>query len=253
MGRTGRLFRMASGGSLTVHGAIIVSLAASSYLRVEPLAEPRIPERLIIPVVLPQTPGTPIPPPPPAGSAGSAARARPHAAAAPQPALRAAQPRRIPDAPLSTSKVPEPGASGEDAGSGGPFGVPGVTGPGDGLPWGIEGGIGTGAGPGNVLEGLPHDDRPVYLTTDVTPPEKLVDVVPRYPEAARLSRTPGTVILQIVIGRDGDVEEAIVIKSAPLFDEAALAAVRQWKYRPALRAGRPVRVFQTVRVVFAIR
>jgi len=251
----GRFFGMATRGSLTLHGAILAGLAAVSYLRVEPLARPHIPERPMLQIALPQSPGTSSPPRSHAGSAAPAARARERIDVAPRSAPRAAQPRQVQEAPPSNDTVPGSGASSEDDGAGGHFGVPGGTGVGEGyLPWGGPGGGGGGwgSGPGNVLEGLP-EPRPVHLTTDVVPPEKIVDVQPVYPETARIARKSGTVVLQIVIGRDGAVEEAVVVGSAPLFDEAALAAVRRWRYRPALLAGRPVRVYQTVRVVFALR
>jgi protein TonB len=53
-----------------------------------------------------------------------------------------------------------------------------------------------------------------------------------------------------VIGIDGKVADAKVLRSIPLLDQAALAAVRQWEYTPTLLNGVPVPVIMTVTVTF---
>ncbi len=55
-----------------------------------------------------------------------------------------------------------------------------------------------------------------------------------YPDVARKARGEGKVIVEVVIGRTDDVEDVKVLKSNPLFDQAAVEAVRKWKYQPAL-------------------
>jgi len=107
--------------------------------------------------------------------------------------------------------------------------------------------------PGGVLGGLPGEDQPIYLTGDVRPPERTVFVKPAYPEVARKARAEGKVILEIVVGRTGEVEDVKILKSNPLFDAAAMEAVRKWKYQPALQSGRPVKVFLTVIVDFNLK
>jgi protein TonB len=85
-------------------------------------------------------------------------------------------------------------------------------------------------------------------------PRLLVKVEPEYPHAARVARLSGKVELQAVIGLDGSVESADVLRStSALFDEAALRAVRLWRYEPARMDGRPVRVYFTVVVTFVVR
>ena len=59
-------------------------------------------------------------------------------------------------------------------------------------------------------------------------------------------------IIQATIGLAGDVESAQVVKSIPMLDEAALAAVRRWKYAPTLIKGEPVAVEMTVTVTFSL-
>jgi len=126
------------------------------------------------------------------------------------------------------------------------------------MPDGVDGGIpgfgggGSGTGGMGALSGLPSDS-PILLGSDVTPPERILYVQPVYPEIARKSRTAGVVIMEIVVGRSGDVTEVKVFKSHPLFDAAAVEAVKQWKYRPAMLGEKPVRVFMTIRVEFNLK
>ena len=70
---------------------------------------------------------------------------------------------------------------------------------------------------------------------------------------ARKARAEGKVILEIVVGRTGEVEDVKVLKSNPLFDHASVEAVRRWKYQPALQGGRPVKVYLTVIVEFGLK
>jgi len=94
-------------------------------------------------------------------------------------------------------------------------------------------------------------------TDGVTVPELIAQaqVDPVYPEGARRSKIEGKVILQAVILADGSVDELTVLQStAPGqgFEEAALAAVKQWRYRPATKDGQPVPVQFTVVIDFAL-
>jgi protein TonB len=133
----------------------------------------------------------------------------------------------------------------------------------DGVPGGHPGGIPHGdpnGVPGGLPNGvlaslgeLPGNDEPIRLVGDVRPPELLVRINPDYPELARTSKVEGKVILEIVVGRSGEVEEVKVLRSHPLFDAAATEAVRRWKYAPALQSGRPVKVYITVVVDFRLK
>ena len=79
-------------------------------------------------------------------------------------------------------------------------------------------------------------------------------VEPAYPDVARRARIEGKVTLQAVVQTNGDVGEVSVLASTnPMFNESAIAAVRQWKYKPALQNGRPVAVYYTVVVKFTLR
>jgi protein TonB len=78
-------------------------------------------------------------------------------------------------------------------------------------------------------------------------------VHPLYPEMARSARVEGTVILEAVLDTSGHVTQLRVLKSVPLLDQAALDAVRQWKYTPSIYYGRPVSVLLTITVRFTLQ
>lgn len=95
-------------------------------------------------------------------------------------------------------------------------------------------------------------DAPGPVTEDVTPPERIHYVQPTYPETARKNGIEGEVVLDLVVGKTGDVESVEVSESDPAFDEAATEAVRQWKFRPARKQDEPVSVYFTVKVRFRL-
>ena len=79
-------------------------------------------------------------------------------------------------------------------------------------------------------------------------PRKIADVTPVYPAAARELAVSGVVIVQILIDKGGEVAAAKVIRSVPALDEAAINAVRHWKYTPTMVNGEPVCAGVTVTV-----
>lgn len=88
---------------------------------------------------------------------------------------------------------------------------------------------------------------------DVKAPVKLTHVNPAYPEEAKAQRAEGTVILEIVIATDGTVAAVEVLRGVHvLLDEAAVRAVRQWKYRPTELNGEPVELLVTVTATFTV-
>ena len=95
--------------------------------------------------------------------------------------------------------------------------------------------------------------EPARVGGNISPPTKTRDVSPVYPEVARAARVEGVVILEATIGPTGAVTDVNVLRSVPLLDEAAVAAVRQWQYTPTLLNGVPVPVIMTVTVNFSLR
>ncbi|MFI5116102.1 MAG: energy transducer TonB [Terriglobales bacterium] len=77
-------------------------------------------------------------------------------------------------------------------------------------------------------------------------------VQPTYPRLARQARAQGTVVLHAVIGKDGTIEELSVISGHPLLTQAAVDAVKQWRYKPYLLNGEPVPVQTTINVNFEL-
>ena len=83
-------------------------------------------------------------------------------------------------------------------------------------------------------------------------PRKLVHVAPIYPEIARQARAQGAVVLEAILDATGRVESVRVMGSQPLLDEAAVRAVRQWRYTPTELNGVPVPVLMTITVRFSL-
>jgi len=75
-------------------------------------------------------------------------------------------------------------------------------------------------------------------------------VAPEYPKKARKKRVEGVVRLHAIIGKDGRVYDLEVVSGDPLLTDAALKAVRQWRYEPTLLNGDPVQVDTTIDVFF---
>lgn len=71
-----------------------------------------------------------------------------------------------------------------------------------------------------------------------------------YPEEARAAGVSGMVVVEIVVDAQGDVRSARVLRSIPQLDEAAVGAVKQWKFVPTVQEGVAVPVVMTVTVNF---
>lgn len=126
-----------------------------------------------------------------------------------------------------------------------------------------DGGVDFGT-PGSVALSLPPSppppapepakpQGPVRVAQLPEPPHKTVDVRPVYPEIARAAHKEGTVILEAVLDTTGRVTQLRVLRSEPLLDQAALDAVRQWRYSPSLFYGKPVSVLMTITVRFTLQ
>ena len=216
----------------TVPLSIAAHVVVTALLIVLPLASADL---LPVPdVVMAFTAPAPVPdPPPPPAAAVASSTARgtttPVSGAAPK------------DAPSSIE--PETGAPPSV-----PFG-------------GVDGGIDRiGETVGNGLVNIPEPPAPRQSPTPqpVRPgglikyPTKVRHVAPIYPRMAQEARVDGLVILEAVIAADGRVQDVRVLRSKPLLDQAAVDAVRQWRFTPTLLNGIPVPVIMTVTVNFAL-
>ena len=85
------------------------------------------------------------------------------------------------------------------------------------------------------------------------PPKKIKDVKPEYSAVASSARVHGSVVIEVTISAEGKVQDAKVLVSVPLLDQAALEAVRQWEYEPSRLNGVAVAVVMTVIVNFSVQ
>jgi len=83
-------------------------------------------------------------------------------------------------------------------------------------------------------------------------PEAITKTQPLYPDLAREAGVDGIVMVQALVGKDGKVKDTKVVKSIPMLDAAAIAAVKQWVFKPALSNNKPVAVWVAVPVRFSL-
>ncbi len=94
------------------------------------------------------------------------------------------------------------------------------------------------------------EKRPLKVSEPVVEAQLISRIEPRYPPLALQIRLQGTVQLQAIISRDGRIMSLEVLSGNPLLVQAALDAVRQWRYRPTLLNGEPVEVETSITVNF---
>jgi protein TonB len=225
--------------SIATHVLVIGAVAAVPLFYVT--AElPEIPDMLAFVAAAPPPP--PPPPPPPA------------AAVRPKP-----MPKPVPTSARAAPSEPAKQTVAEDidVDFAGEEGIPeDVEG---GVPGGIVGGVGGGLIPIDVLPPPPAppapppvDRGPVRVGGAITAPALVSRVEPKYPPLAVSAQVQGVVILEAVVDREGRVEQVEILRSIPLLDAAAVAAVRQWRYSPLLLNGKPERFVLTVTVSFSL-
>src|SRR5882762_5665896 len=128
-----------------------------------------------------------------------------------------------------------------------------------GVPGGVAGGS-MGGVIGGVIGGMggappppkPKQTGPLRVGGNVQAARIINRVQPVYPPLARQTRISGTVRLHAIIGKDGTIQQLEVMSGHPLLQQAALDAVRQWRYQPTLLNGDPVEVDTTIDVIFSL-
>lgn len=217
--------------SVVSHAAAVVTAAIAPLLAAETLPEVRRPIATYVLVQLPHS----IP-----------VAARPaDAPASTRTPRRDAAPLAAPDGVSPERPAPPPSASVPVEGGLNPDLSPG-------LPPGVGLGDDVGPPPPAPPE-RPTVDVPVRIGGTIREPRRIAYVSPVYPLIAQAARLEGDVVLEAIIGTDGTVQDLRVLQSSPLLDEAAVEAVRQWRYTPTLLNGTPVPVVMTVRVSFRLR
>jgi TonB family protein len=95
-------------------------------------------------------------------------------------------------------------------------------------------------------------DPPPFQVVEI-PPKPVNIVQPPYPETARLARIEGTVWVNILVGADGKVRKAIVLKSeADIFNDVAIEAAMKWVFTPAIMNNGPVAFWASVPFKFRL-
>lgn len=131
-----------------------------------------------------------------------------------------------------------------------------------GVPGGVPGGQ-MGGVIGGVLGGIPSAAAhpvappsgkmaPIRVGGRVRPPKPIVQVKPEYPTLARQARIQGQVQIDAVLDEQGNVIEMHVVSGPPLLYQAALDALRKWKYEPTYLNDQPIAVQMIVTITFVL-
>src|SRR5438270_12529497 len=130
--------------------------------------------------------------------------------------------------------------------------------PSTGVTGGVVGGV-PGGSTGGVIGGIIGSAAPppkvatpqkLRVSSGVVEGLKLNAPNPTYPQMARIAHIQGDVVLQATISKTGTVENLRAVQGHPILIQAALDAVRQWKYKPYILNGEPVEVETTIKVQF---
>lgn len=110
---------------------------------------------------------------------------------------------------------------------------------------------------GNSLLGGDANPRDLVMTEDAvdSPPRPTSRQAPAYPPRARAKGVTGVVSLSILIDTQGNVQRVKVLESRPpgVFDQAAVAAVRRWRFDAASYRGQKVKVWARQNVRFSLQ
>jgi protein TonB len=126
-----------------------------------------------------------------------------------------------------------------------------------GVPGGVPGGQ-MGGVVGGVIGSIPTAapklvvPKRIRVSGGVTEGLLIKKVMPEYPALARQAQIQGPVQLEAVIGKDGTIQNLRVISGHPMLTQAAINAVKQWRYKPYILNGEPVEVDTTITVNFTL-
>ncbi len=222
---------LAGAGALALQCLLLLALIVIPLFRTDPL-----PKRETLTMLYLR---------PPSAAAGNATKLR----APTPPSIYTPTSARIPAPAHKTQESPLPPVST----TGGALG--GVSG-------GMVGGV-----PGGAFSEMPNSapSVPVLAKSPVATPVKRMriasrvaeanlihDVAPQYPPEAGRARIEGTVVLMAVIGTDGTVKDVRIESGLPILAQAAIDAVKQWRYKPYMIDGEPVEVDSRITINFTL-
>jgi periplasmic protein TonB len=225
--------------SLAIQGVLLCIAVVVPLIYTEVLPKQQLLTLLIAP------PPPPPPPPPAAPEVVKTVRSIENEMVSGQ--LRT--PTRIPSKiAMIREEQPPPALSSGGVIGGVPGGIPG------GQLGGVIGGIIGSTSNINVVPRAPKREPAVRVRVSqgVSVGRLINKVEPVYPPLARNARVQGQVVLTAIISRDGTIQDLRVLSGHPLLVQAALDAVRQWRYKPFLLSGEPVEVETTVTVNFTL-
>ena len=232
----------------TVIAVVVLGGLASAALafsgRAKEEAEPEVIDVTFQAPVQEEAPPPPPPPPKPATVKKVEKTDAPRPSAPPPPPKNVTE-EKVDEADERDFKVVDSGGGGGEMTAGSGLGGGGV-----------PGGLGKTAPPPAVkkVEKKVAKTGPIMMPENATPPRPQPgNTPPAYPEDARSSGVEGEVFLKIVINEDGSVGDIEVKKGEEPFVSAAIAAVKAWKYTPALVDGKPTAVYRIIKVPFKLK
>ncbi len=223
----------------TVFVSMLFQVAFLSILILIPLIYTEALPKTMMATMLTAPPPPPPPPPPPAPAQVVHVKPQAHL----MDAGKLMAPKVIPKEVKIIKEDAEPDMSAIGMTGGVPGGVAG------GSMGGVLGGVIGGMG---VAPPKPKLGGPLKVGGNVQAARIVNRVQPVYPPLARQTRISGTVRLHAIIGKDGTIQSLEVLSGHPLLQQAALDAVRQWRYQPTLLNGDPVDVDTTIDVIFSL-
>ncbi len=228
--------------SAAIHVMVVLALVVLPLVFFNALPTTQLLTILLAAPTLPPAP----PPPMPPGN-----KPKPSAAVVRIPSTDFVAPERIPWGVAAVEPPPF-----ENINPGNALGLPGAVQGG----WpGVQPGEGVGpavAPPPQVVPPPPRPAprrEPIRMSSGVQESKLIYRVDPEYPPLARRARVSGTVILMVTVNEEGEVADVKVMRGHPLLDEAAVRAVRLWRYSPTLLNGEPVPVIAMVTVIFRLK
>jgi protein TonB len=191
-------------------------------------------------------PPPPPPPPPPAAAAVQRVVRQIETDMLNNGALRT--PTKIPQKieMIKEEEAPPPMPASGGVVGGVPGGIPG------GQMNGVIGSVITSSNLAAVPKFVPVAPQRIRISAGVTKGMLIHRVEPTYPTLARAARVQGEVLLSAVIDSNGQIQNLQLVSGHPMLVPAAIAAVRQWRYKPYLLNGQPVEVETTITVIFTL-
>ncbi len=230
--------------AIVLHLVGLTAFAFASYWSVGPVQEPQT-NVAFIDVVLPPPElqrGGGVKPPKPPETKTEIKTPAPQTPVQPDPEHTVDKPR---ETPKQEETVPDPGPDyhGTDPDAPARPGDPNAKGHSE---------IGT---PNGAPEPLPPaESAPLILTAEMSRPVPLHPIQPRYTEMARRAGMQGMVIVEAVIDEKGNATQVHILRGLPMgLDRAAMEAIQQTQFKPAMMGTRPVKVYYTLTVTFTIQ